>query len=282
MEEAEEEERVLRRFLLGDLEEEERERVEERFITDPDFKERTLLAEDELVEDYLVGQLSEAERELFSEHFLSVPDHRLKVRIAGSLNSYMAIEMPSPPPEPGGAYLPAGAIDAVIKDTPFWHRTGILVPTSLTLLLAVILGGFWLAGLKQRRNLAEVRRELQQLNAQPGSAASPSLFLTPIVARGGGDSNTVPSPAGDAPVQLWLMLVKDEYQSYQVVFMKDADAAQFPVSALRAETTPRGRAIPVRIPSRLLAPGAYILKLNGIADNGSIEEVGEYNFQLTR
>jgi hypothetical protein len=277
-----EEERVLRRFLLGELEEDERERIEERFMTDPDFKERTLMAEDQLVEDYLAGQLSEAERDLFSVHFLSVPDHRLKVRIAGSLNKYMPLQMPLPPSEPAIAYLPPSAIDGAIKDTPFWQRTRILVPTALTLLLAVVLGGFWLVGLKQRRNLAEVRRELQQLNAQPSTAASPSLFLTPLVARGGGDSNTFPSPAGNVPVQLWLMLVKDEYQSYQVVFMKEADAEQYPISGLRAETTSRGRAIPIRIPSKLLVPGAYSLKLNGIADNGGTEEVGEYNLQLTR
>src|SRR5215216_6370380 len=97
MKEANEEEFLLRLYLLGELGEGEQESVEERFITDRGFKERVLVVEDELVEDYLSGELSETEEASFVRHFLSTPEQRQRVRIAGAIKKYMAAEVPAHP-----------------------------------------------------------------------------------------------------------------------------------------------------------------------------------------
>jgi hypothetical protein len=283
MKDADKEERILRQYLLGELDEDEQEYIEERFITDRDFKERTLITEDELVEDYLSGELSEVEKKLFLGHFLSTPEQLRKLRIASSLKKYLNTEMPMHPTKPGGEVRPPGIRESAIRNKPFWRNPMIFVPVSLTLLFAVIFGLVWLVGVQQRRKqLAELRLEVEQLNNQAVSNSSRGIFLTPLNARGDRDANILPAPANGTVAQLWLMLIKDEYPSYQVIFQKDGNAEQFPVSGLRTEVTPRGKAIPLRIPAEILNPGTYILKLNGITDGERIEEVSEYNFRVAR
>lgn len=273
---------LLRRYLLGELGEGERESVEERFITDRDFKELTLVIEDELVEAYHSGELSELEEASFENHFLATPQQRRKVRLARTLKEYAIAEATAHPTEPGGEIHAPGPDESKLGHMPFWHNSWVFVPASLALLL-VVLGLSWLAWTQQRgKDLAAVRLELERLNHQPAPDGSPWVALTPLNVRGPGETNVLQSPAGGTVVRLWLMLIKDEYQGYQVVLQKDGDAEQFPVSGLRAETTPRGRAIPLRIPAEVLPPGTFILKLSGADEGERVEEVGEYNFRVTR
>jgi hypothetical protein len=279
MKEVDEEERLLRRFLLGLLDEDERERVEERFITDRDFKELALMVEDELVGDYLTGGLSETEEELFVKHLLSTPEQRRKVRIASALRNYV---VSGAPPFPTGPGEPPGSGKDEANKGVFWLNRTVILTASLAMLLAVIFGAVWFAGVPRRGDqIAEVRRELEQLNRQPISNGSSGFFLSPLAARGGGATNTLPPSNDGAVIQLWLLLVKDEYPGYQVIFQKDGEAERFTLGGLRAETTPSGRAIPVRLPARLLRPGVYIFKLSGVATDGRVEEVGEYDFRTT-
>lgn len=283
MKEANEEEFLLRRYLLGELGEDEQESVEERFVTDRDFKERALVVEDELVEDYLSGNLTEAEGASFASHFLSTPEQRRRVKLAGDIKKYVAAAVSAHPTEPGGDVRAPGVGGGEFQHRPFWRRPSVLVPASLALLLAVALGVGWLfVKERHRRELAYSRLQLERLNRQPVSDDSRWMALSPLNVRGDRKSNVLQLPAGGTVAQLWLMLVKDEYRSYRVVFQKDGDAEQFPVGDLRAEDTPRGRAIPLRIPAELLTPGTFTLKLNGVSEGNRIEEVGEYNFRVTR
>jgi hypothetical protein len=144
------------------------------------------------------------------------------------------------------------------------------------LLLVAVLGPSLLVGTRQR---GKEFADLERLNQQPASDGPSWAVLSPLNVRGGRETNVLQRPAGGTVVQLWLMLVKDEYPSYQVVIQKDAERLR--VGDLRAETTSRGRAIPLRVPAELLPPGTYILKLNGVGEGGRVEEVGEYNVRVT-
>ena len=283
MKEANEEEFLLRRYLLGGLGEGEQESVEERFITERDFKERVLVVEDELVEDYLSGKLSETEEESFVSHFLSTPEQRRRVSLASAVKKYMTAGVPAHPTEPGGDVRTPGVVDGEFWHRPFWRSPSVLVLASLVLFIAVALGVGWLVVKeRQRKELVYSRLQLERLNRQPISDGSHWVALSPLNVRGDMESNVLQRPAGGTVVQLWLMLIKDEYQSYRVSLQKDGDAEQFPVGDLQAVDTPRGRAIPIRIPAELLTPGTFVLKLNGISEGNHIEEVGEYNFRVTR
>ncbi|MFL6255019.1 MAG: hypothetical protein ACJ74T_08340 [Pyrinomonadaceae bacterium] len=54
---------LITRFLLGELSDEERAQVEQRFLADNEFFEEMLSAEDALMDQYLLGQLSDRQRE---------------------------------------------------------------------------------------------------------------------------------------------------------------------------------------------------------------------------
>ena len=60
---------VLRRFLLNEASEQERDEIEELYFGDQEFLERLLAAEEELVEDYLKGDLPAREREQFERQY---------------------------------------------------------------------------------------------------------------------------------------------------------------------------------------------------------------------
>ena len=83
-------ERVIRRYLLGELDEREQEQLEQRVITDPDYKEEVLITEEELLEEFVNGKLPPRDLESFTRVYSSSPAHRRKVKIAQALNRYAA------------------------------------------------------------------------------------------------------------------------------------------------------------------------------------------------
>lgn len=74
-----EDERTIRRYLLQELAEEHRQRVEERMMTDDAFFDEVTFAEDELVEEYTRGALKGVERQEFEQSFLTTPEGRHEV-----------------------------------------------------------------------------------------------------------------------------------------------------------------------------------------------------------
>ena len=89
MKQALEEEAILRRFLLGELDAEQQAEVEERLFTDADFFNLYRAAEDELTDEYLYGDLEPGERERFETAFLTTPERRESLRAAAALQKYI-------------------------------------------------------------------------------------------------------------------------------------------------------------------------------------------------
>ena len=85
----------LRRYLLGDLSEADRDSVEDRIMSEKDMYEQLLLAEDELVDEYVSNSLSETDRASFSRNFLRMPELQQRVRFARALRQH-AVRSPSP------------------------------------------------------------------------------------------------------------------------------------------------------------------------------------------
>jgi anti-sigma factor RsiW len=288
MREESESEKAIRRLLLGESGEEERQRVEESFMTDPEYREKVLMAEDDLVEDYLDGALSERERERFRAHFLSTPRQRRKVRLARSLGSFAAaaeVTAHSPPAEeeePQHASWLRRLVAALGLRRPV-----VYVPVALTLVAAVLLGSWLLVEFRRAQQLrareegrrVETERELARLNDPSGARTDARVFskaLPPLNVRG--EANTVPRQGEADVVELRLLRGREEYVSYAATLQRIGAADRFSVNGLRAADTPGGRAVPVRIPARLLTPGAYRLTLTGVTADGRREEADEYTF----
>ena len=99
------------RFLLGELPEEERARVEQRLLSDNDFFEEVLSAEDDLIDQYLLGKLSGDRRERAEALFHSSQRQRDEVEFTKDLIASLREEEPHGKlAQPVGAAAPAGAV----------------------------------------------------------------------------------------------------------------------------------------------------------------------------
>lgn len=75
-------EEMLRRYLLGDVSEEQQEAVEERLLQDDSIFEELLALEDELYFDYRQDRLNERERAAFEQKFLKTAEDKEKAIFA--------------------------------------------------------------------------------------------------------------------------------------------------------------------------------------------------------
>jgi anti-sigma factor RsiW len=89
------EERHLTRYLLGELQEREREQLEETYFADDVAFEQIIIAEEELIDAYVRGELSAEERVRFEELFRSSPRGRERVQFARSLADAVSSAQPA-------------------------------------------------------------------------------------------------------------------------------------------------------------------------------------------
>ena len=83
-------EKLLTRYLLGGLPEEQQMQVEEEFLSDDQRYERLLALENELFYDYAQNKLTPDERAQFEKRFLSFEQNRKKAMIASALADKMS------------------------------------------------------------------------------------------------------------------------------------------------------------------------------------------------
>jgi hypothetical protein len=87
-------EKLLIRYLLGDLAEEQRLQIEGEFLSNDHSYERLLALEDELFYDYAQNKLSPGDRERFEKRFLFTERNRNRAMIASSLAHKMSEAAP--------------------------------------------------------------------------------------------------------------------------------------------------------------------------------------------
>jgi hypothetical protein len=85
-------EKELRRFLLGEMPEDERLEFEESFIFDEDLFDNLRVAEDELIEDYVRGTLEVSDKNKFEANFLTTPKRRQRVEFTRQMLEKLKVE----------------------------------------------------------------------------------------------------------------------------------------------------------------------------------------------
>lgn len=143
----------IRRYLLGEMSEQERERIEQRLLSDDDFYQQLLINEDDLVDEFVADALPEQERVKFSQRFLQVPQLRQDVKFAMALRKHV---LEAAPQAPVAVTPRVSLLD--------WLRKLFMQPVlgiSLTVaLLALVLLAVWLAAQNSR-----LRKQVEQLQA---------------------------------------------------------------------------------------------------------------------
>jgi hypothetical protein len=262
---------VLKLYLLGRLEPEEQERLEKQLLTNDEYFEELLAAEDELIDSYVRGDLSEWERESFAQHFLAASERRQKLSFAETLHRYVKVASVAEPP-PAIVYG---------RRPPVWKR---LIPASLhnqkpllglsvaAASVIVIFGASWL--IVRNVLLRDRSREA------PIAAATLTITLRPGLERDGGEIKRVTIAAGLSTVQLQLELSRDEYQSYHAVLQTDDGREVLSADKLKPESLANGRVVTLGLRASRLVRGDYQIDLSGLDAEGRFEEVGKYHFRV--
>jgi cell division protein FtsB len=81
---------LIRRYLLGNVTDDEQRRVEERLLTDDLHFNHLCKSEADLIDEYVRGALEPDDRHRFERHFLNSADRRESVAFAGVLNACLS------------------------------------------------------------------------------------------------------------------------------------------------------------------------------------------------
>ena len=300
---------LMRRYLLGDLSQEERVRVEGDYLADPSVFEELLAAENDLIDAYVRGNLSRDETQKFEEVYVKSPKRRERVEFARALR-----QVYSSPQEPlldeASPWRKVWAMLSMTPRMPQWALAAAAV--------VIVAFGSWLivqnqrlrADLQQalagqadlrretdslRENIAEFKQkaEEQTREARPrndvASVAVPikSVFSfrlgSGVVSRSPeAQENTLTVRPTVATLQLQLVLERDEYKTYEGVLMT-AERKQVAREETLKSHMIRGEAeVDWRLPANNIPSGDYIIQLNGRTATGSLEDVASYSFRVLR
>jgi hypothetical protein len=280
----EENERLIRRYFLGDATEEEARRFEERVFTDVDFKTHALIVEDELFEDYAASLLSADEQAKFERHALRTAQSREKLKI---FNAMWERQLPTPP-------LPTPPPVAQGWWSFGWLKVPHLSPAKsaavlATLALAVFASGLWYVYRDDRpaSGRAQLESEIDALNKhglQP-SADRPDLLsvkLTPGQFRGDGEQTSLILPESGLTVRFQLKVPAGRgRQGLGVVLMNGKDEEVFSYDRPTVWVSDGQTEVVLDVPARALAPDDYLLKLRDTATRQDIAG-SDYSFRVVR
>jgi nitric oxide reductase activation protein len=85
MKDFDQQKKEIKQYLLGDLNEERQQLVEERLMSQSNYRDEVLMVESELVEDYITETLLPAERSNFEKHYLSAPRQQKNLKLTKAL-----------------------------------------------------------------------------------------------------------------------------------------------------------------------------------------------------
>ena len=243
---AENEERIVR-YLLDEMGEEERLRLEDRLFHEPEFFELVHSVEDELILKFVRGDLESQPASRFSEVYMNEPAKRARVESARAWRQA------------------AGEVAAASKFSPaggLWFRLSIYA-TAAVILFAVLV-------LLQLQRKQPVQQFVQ-------TSQTPS-FVTFVVEPGltrseGGGEVEIKVPPGTDLVRLELALpYPGKGETYHVVVGTPERPAVWDGAA-----SPNNAMAVVNIPAKALLAGDYTLELQA---NG--KEVATYSFRVAK
>lgn len=267
---------LVREFLLGKLADEERERIENLFLTDPQTRETVLTLEEELIEEYLEGNLTEADNERFRARYAQTDEQRRKLRISKSIKDWALAH----------AKAPQTAAATVSLWNRFWTRLRLrpafAVPIAVMIAIATILVIVWLNNQMERRKHLAVEQELAQLNSPSSLRETPpdmiSFDLRSVTVRSGEPQSGINRGPDSRIIEMRLPWIqKERYATYQAQVRRIEDKTSFLIPNLQAENNEEYR-IRVRLPARMLRRGLYQIQLRGLADDGTLGSPEEYPF----
>jgi anti-sigma-K factor RskA len=290
---------LIRKYLLGSLDGEEREQLEERVLSDADFRDRVLLVEENLIEDYTDGVLEETERHGFRKMFYSNPQRRIEVQVVKGLKQHAATNWWT-------------TLFKAVQDTWKSHRatfaSAVASPSlsgfrkaavAVALVIAVAIAFFVvqrflrskqappsLTQEQQRHDLIE--RELARLNSSDASQSEPfalAATLSPGLTRGDDTQPTsefpivtLPRGAESAQLRLLLRSSDNEYRSFQAVLTPVGTRESYLVDLKPVEVSSGVPVLILTLPVQVLDDGDYSVQLSGHSAEGRTDPLPDHHY----
>lgn len=188
----------LTRYLLGELPEAERERLEDAFLGDEGLFQLLSEAENDLLDDYVGGRLSAPVRERFERHYLHLPGSRERLHTARHIARERAALAAAAASESAEVVETRPAPRAVVEpERPgfreslraFWRGAfPSMTPYAMGLaVLALAVGGVWWAA--TRGAGSDDPRAPELAETRTGTTPSPVVEATPTPAYTRPDAN---------------------------------------------------------------------------------------------
>jgi len=266
----------LREFLLGKLAEQDRERIEDLFLTDSRLKERLLIVEQDLIDDYLTDDLSPEDKERFLSRYAQTEEQRRQLRINRAIKDWAVSEARTP------ISVVAGPSLWVRIWTWLRFRPRFVFPLAAAIVIGVVLAIVWLNNRLEEREHLAIEQQLAQLNSpaslQEIPAQMTSLELRPGSVRSVELQTELRIPAGIQVVELHLPWIQSErYSTYEAAVRRTGERETFTIPILPVINEGR-YTIRLRLPVERLKAGQYQINLTGISHNGSPNVSEEYSF----
>jgi hypothetical protein len=302
---------TLKQYLLGEISDDEGDRIEQRYLADKDFFDQLLAVEDDLMDEYVGTELSPEDRQRFEQKLLATPKQREKLQQAQNFQESMRSHK---------SHRTRAKETESAKTSSWFSIFGYRIPAmagALALLL-LTLGIAWLlvrerqlnaalqrlqwerATMQQREQELQSKLEdkerqnselIEQLQNVPPTEPSKQSPLTPTTAtfvltftstRGGGEASSFTLKRDIEMVQLEAPLANAEYNSYRAELQSADGTSLLKIPKLKVRKTAQGNAVLLRISSGLLKGRDYVLKISGVDTNGQLEDAGFYSFRIVR
>lgn len=264
---------LLRQFLLGQVDDQERQRLESMFVTGALSNERVIAAEQHLMDDFLDDSLTPEDKQRFLAQYGETPAEQRKLRIAKSIQDWAATR----------------EVDVVAGS--WWSRLferiqlkpAFVIPVAAVALIAIVFAVVALRSRWEQRNrYLAIQQELVRLNSPSmlSEALVPALTLTPGTVRSAEPEKEITPSADAESVMLRLLWTqKEKFPSYQATIGKIDEEQRFTTSGLQLDS---GNGIRLNLSSRYLTRGLYRVEISGVAANGTTGPPEEYQFQVSK
>lgn len=245
----------MRRYLLGELTQDEREHFEAHYFGNDEAFAELCVIEEELVDAYVREELAPAQREHFEKFYLITAARRERVAFARSFHAMLASERASDSSSRHVLAWARAQWQALTTRSPRWAVAGV----AIVLLISASL-------LMRDNTLRPNFTALDKLPTANSSELGPATFtLAPRAFEAALPVQTLLLPATARTVQLQFLLdEKDEHQVYRASLRAHTGEEIWRGARLTPVTLATGKVLVCSVPALDLLESEYTLTVSGL------------------
>lgn len=288
----------LRRYLLGHVSPDEQSAIEQRLLTDEDYFNCLLKAEEDLIDEYARGEVRGREAKEFESRFLHDSDRRESVEFAKAFHRYLvkqggqevsvarAIHAPRWRIAMEVGLICAGIALAALSISLFRKMASLreqVAQSQMHGLKAEHRAGELAQQIKrEQEQMADLRREVEKLKSTGSRAAAvASLVLVPGLARNSDQAASANISSRTRALRLVLQLDDGGYRSYRAELQTVEGTVVWSQDSLTPHSGRQlSREIRLLVPGRLLVRSDYLVVLSSAGGKG--ESLATYYFHVAR